>query len=60
MRNSSLRILEIIWFTTGALCATAAIRSAIIEDGNKTFLFALMAIISSVFGWLRHKQRKKS
>ena len=60
MRNSSLRILEIIWFTTAILSASAAIRSVIIKDGNKFFIFLAMSVISFVFGWIRHNQRKKS
>jgi hypothetical protein len=60
MRNSSLFILEIIWIVIGLLSIGAGIRIAITTGGNKPVLFALMALISFVFAWLRHKQRKKS
>jgi hypothetical protein len=60
MRNSSLLVLEIIWIITGILCVAAGIRFAVTTGGSKIFIFALMALISFVFSWLRHKQRKKS
>jgi hypothetical protein len=60
MRNSSLLVLEIIWIATGVLCIAAGIRFAMTSGGSKIFIFALMALISFVFAWLRHKQRKKS
>jgi hypothetical protein len=59
MRNSSLLVLEIIWIVTGVLCIAAGIRFAIAGGGGKVFIFALMALISFLFAWLRHKQRKK-
>jgi hypothetical protein len=59
MRNSSLLILEIIWITVGILCIIAGIRFAIKIGSSKIPIFALMAMISFVFAWLRHKQRKK-
>jgi hypothetical protein len=60
MRNSSLLILEIIWIVTGILSIAAGIKFAVTSGGSKTIIFALMALISFVFAWLRHKQRKKS
>jgi hypothetical protein len=60
MRNSSLLVLEIVWISTGVLCIVAGIRFAFTTGGNKVFLFALMAVISFIFAWLRHNQRKKS
>jgi hypothetical protein len=60
MRNSSLLILEIIWIATGVLSVAAGIKFAIYNGGQKVFVFAAMALISFVFAWLRHKQRKKS
>jgi len=60
MKNSSLLILEIIWIVTGVLCIAAGIRYAITTGGSKIFIFALMSLISFVFAWLRHRQRKKS
>ena len=59
MRNSSLLILEIIWWSTGVLSIAAAIRFAATEGGSMTLLFLLMAVITFVFAWLRRKQRKK-
>jgi cation transporter-like permease len=61
MRNSSLIVLEIIWICTGVLCIAAGIRYATTGGGaEKLVLLALMAFISFVFAWLRHRQRKKS
>jgi hypothetical protein len=60
MRNSSFLVLEIIWIVTGVLCIGAGIRFALTTGGNKIFIFAFMSLISFVFAWLRHKQRKKS
>jgi hypothetical protein len=60
MRNSTLLVLEIIWIAMGVLCIAAGIRFAITTGGSKIFIFASMALISFVFAWLRHKQRKKS
>jgi hypothetical protein len=60
MRNSSLLALEIIWIATGVLCMGAGIRFALTTGGNKIFIFAMMSLISFVFAWLRHKQRKNS
>ena len=60
MRNSSLLVLEIIWIATGTLSIFAGIKFALTSGGSKIFIFALMALISFVLAWLRHKQRKKS
>jgi hypothetical protein len=60
MRNSSLLILEIIWIATGVVSLGAGVRYAFTTGGNKVYIFALMALISFLFAWLRHKQRKKS
>jgi len=59
MRNSYLFILEIIWWATGAASLAAGIRFAFTEGGAKTFIFILMAAVSFLFAWIRHKQRKK-
>jgi hypothetical protein len=53
-------VLEIIWISTGVLSLAAGIKFVLTGGGNKIFIFALMALISFVFAWLRHKQRKKS
>jgi Flp pilus assembly protein TadB len=60
MRNSSLLVLEIIWIATGVLCIAAVIRLSMTGGSVKIFIFAFMALISFVFAWLRHNQRKKS
>jgi hypothetical protein len=60
MRNSPLLAMEIIWIATGVLSVAAAIKFAIGSGGDRTIIFALMGVISFIFAWLRHKQRKKS
>ncbi|HUV01717.1 MAG TPA: hypothetical protein VMW32_12200 [Bacteroidales bacterium] len=61
MSNRSLLILEIVWIITGILCVAAAIRFAIINGySNRILILALMAFISFLFAWMRHRQRKKS
>jgi hypothetical protein len=60
MRKSSLIVLEIVWIATGILSLGAGIRFAITTGGSKVFIFAIMALVSFVFAWIRHKQRKKS
>ena len=60
MRNSSLLAMEIIWIATGVLSVAAAIKFAIGSGGNRIIIFAMMGLVSFVFAWLRHKQRKKS
>jgi len=59
MRNSTLLILEIIWWATGAISLAAAVRFSVTEGGAKTYIFILMAAVSFLFAWIRHKQRKK-
>jgi hypothetical protein len=60
MRNSSLLVLKIIWIVTGILSTGIAVRIALTSGGNKIWFFSLMALISFLFAWIRHKQRKKS
>lgn len=60
MRNSSLLVLEIIWIVAGILSVVAGIRFAMTTGGSKIIIFALMALISFLFAWMRHRQRKKS
>jgi len=60
MNKRWLLILEIIWITTGILCIAAGTRFAIQTGGIKTFIFFLMALISFLFAWIRHRERKKS
>jgi hypothetical protein len=58
--KSRLLILEIIWIATGVLCILAGIRFSLTSGGTKIYIFATMALVSFVFAWLRHNQRKKS
>jgi hypothetical protein len=59
MNKRFLLILEIIWITTGTLCLAVGIRSAVISGDSRTFIFLLLALISFLFAWLRHRERKK-
>jgi hypothetical protein len=59
MSKRFLLILEIIWITTGLLSIAAGIRYAITTGGNKVFIFVLLAFVSFLFAWLRHRERKK-
>jgi|WetSurMetagenome_2_1015567.scaffolds.fasta_scaffold01342_11 hypothetical protein len=55
------RILEIIWIITGMLCLAAGLRYFILNGySNRLLLFLLMAVISFLYAWFRHSQRKKS
>ena len=60
MRNSSLLILEIIWIAAGVLSVIFGIHYAVNTGGSKIIIFALMALVSFLFAWIRHRQRKKS
>ena len=60
MNKKSLLILEIVWIIVGILCIAAGIRFAIMTGGSRVFIFILMALVSFVFAWMRHMQRKKS
>jgi hypothetical protein len=60
MNKKFLLALEIIWITTGTLAILTGIRYAVKTGGNKTFVFAALALISFLFAWLRHRERKKS
>jgi len=60
MRNISILVLEVIWIVTGILCLGSGIKVSLTTGGNKAYLFFLMAVISFLFAWFRHKQRKKS
>jgi hypothetical protein len=60
MKNKSLIAMEIIWISTGVLCIVAAIKMAVTGGGFEIAIFALMAVISFTFAWLRDRQRKKS
>jgi hypothetical protein len=60
MRNNSLVIMEIIWIITGILAIVMGIHYAINTGGARIIVFAGMAIVSFLFAWIRHRQRKKS
>lgn len=60
MSNRSLIVIEVIWIVTGTLCVIAGIRFALTGGGNKIFVFAIMALVSFAFAWVRHNQRKKN
>jgi hypothetical protein len=59
MNKRFLLIFEIIWIITGTLCIAAGIMYIIRNSGNKFYLFPVLALISFVFAWLRHRERKK-
>lgn len=59
MKNKYLLVLEIVWWATGAVSLAVAVRMAATEGGNSIILFILMALVSFLFAWLRHQQRKK-
>jgi len=59
--NNKLQVaIEVIWVITGLLCIVAGIRYATTTGGSKTYLFAIMALISFAFAWYRHNLRKKN
>jgi Flp pilus assembly protein TadB len=60
MNKKHLLILEITWAVTGLLCIAAGIRYAIVTGGSRIFIFIIMAVISFLFAWKRHRERKKS
>jgi hypothetical protein len=60
MYSKTHLLLEIIWLITGTLCILAAIRLVTINGyTNRILLFLAMALVSFLFAWFRHRQRKK-
>ncbi|MCX6333262.1 MAG: hypothetical protein NT092_03060 [Bacteroidia bacterium] len=59
MNKTFLLILEIVWIITGVLSIFAGIRFANRAGGPGVLIFVLLAIISFLFAWFRHRQRKK-
>ncbi|MGA1978386.1 MAG: hypothetical protein ABSG89_11095 [Bacteroidales bacterium] len=55
-----LLIIEIVWIITGLLCVAAGIGYAINTGGSRIFVFGLLAAVSFLFAWLRHRERKKA
>lgn len=60
MNKKFLLALEIIWIATGTSAVFIGIRFAVNTGGSRTFVFAAIAIISFLFAWLRHRERKKA
>lgn len=60
MSRKYLVVIEIIWIITGILCITGGIKYAINPGGSRTFIFFIMAAVSFLFAWVRHRGRKKS
>lgn len=60
MSKGFLLALEIIWSATGILSIAAGIKFAITAGGPRTFIFFGLAVVSFLFAWLRHRQRKNS
>jgi uncharacterized membrane protein YbaN (DUF454 family) len=58
MNKRFLLIIEIIWIVTGTLCLAAGIINVVSVGNSRTFIFLLLAVISFIFAWLRHRQRK--
>lgn len=60
MNKKYLIVIEIIWIATGILSIVAGTKYAITEGGPKIFIFILLALVSFLFAWVRHRERKKS
>lgn len=59
MNRRYLLVLEIIWISTGILSLAAGIRYFFTTGGKRVFIFIIITIISFLFAWLRHRERKK-
>jgi hypothetical protein len=60
MKNKYLLAIEIVWITTGILSTAAGIKVALNSGGNRVLVFAVLAMVSFLFAWIRHRQRTKS
>jgi uncharacterized membrane protein len=60
MNKKVLLLLEIVWIAVGVLCIAAGTRYAVNNSGSKVYIFFLMAIVSFIFAFIRHRQRKKN
>ncbi len=60
MNKKFLLALEIIWIATGTSAVVIGVRYAVTTGGSRTFVFAAIAIVSFLFAWLRHRERKKN
>jgi hypothetical protein len=60
MKSRTLLILEVIWIIVGIASVAAGIRYAVSPGGTRTFVFFGMALVSFLFAWVRHSQRKNS
>lgn len=52
--------MEIIWIILGIASIAAAVIYARGTGGPKVFIYILIAMVSFLFAWFRHRQRKKS
>jgi len=59
MPGKSNLILEIVWLITGFLCLAAVFRYLMNGYDRRILIFVLMAVVSFLFAWYRHRQRKK-
>jgi hypothetical protein len=59
MKNRLPLILEIVWVIVGIICLAAGVHSLITGGGTRFILLFIMALVSAVFAWIRHTQRKK-
>jgi len=59
MPGKSNLILEIVWLITGFLCLAAGFRYLLNGYDRRILIFVLMAVVSFLFAWYRHRQRKK-
>jgi hypothetical protein len=59
MNKKALLVLEVIWITVGVLSLVAGFFYGIKTGGSKVFVFLLMGLVSFVFAYIRHSQRKK-
>ncbi len=59
MNRKYLLVIEIVWIATGLLCIAAAVRYLTISGGPRVFIFIAMAIVSFLFAFVRHRERKK-
>jgi len=60
MKNRTLLVLEVVWIIVGTASIAAGIRYAISPGGTRTLVFFGMALVSFLFAWARHNQRKKN
>lgn len=52
-----MKILVVAWTLMGILCAGAGIHQTLKTGFDQSYLFFIMAAISFLMAWYRHKQR---